>query len=69
MMIKANNKNVKERIWINPVTSEMTLQPLEPDADTPNSTMSVSLQFEKETQLLNHLLAKVESATQEEHSH
>ena len=28
--IKANSKIVKERIWINPVTSETTLQPLDP---------------------------------------
>ena len=59
MMIKSNNKNVKERIWIYPVTSEITLQPLEPDTDTPSCKVSVSLQFEKVTQL-NQLLAKVE---------
>ena len=64
----SNNKNVKERIWINLVTSEITLQPLEPDTDTPSCTMSVSLQFEKVTQMLDQLLAKVESATREEHS-
>ena len=66
---QSKHENVKERIWINPVTSEITLQPLERDTDTPSCTMSVSLQFEKVTQLLNQLLAKVESATREEHSH
>ena len=34
MMIKGKNIIMKERIWINPVTSEVTLQPLEPDTDT-----------------------------------
>ena len=31
--IKANNKIVKERIWINPVTSMIETQPLETDTD------------------------------------
>ena len=39
---QSKHENVKERIWINPVTSEMTLQPLEQDTDTPSCTMSVS---------------------------
>ena len=34
MMIKTKNITMKERIWINPVTSEITSQPLEPDTDT-----------------------------------
>ena len=31
--IKANSKIAKERIWINPVTSKITKQPLESDND------------------------------------
>ena len=31
--IKAKSKIEKERVWINPVTSETTLQPLEQDTD------------------------------------
>ena len=39
---QSKHENVKERIWINPVTGEITLQSLERDTDTPNCTMSVS---------------------------
>ena len=31
--IKANGKIVKERIWVNLVTSMIEIQPLEPDTD------------------------------------
>ena len=31
--IKANNKIVKERIWISPVTSKIETQPLDTDID------------------------------------
>ena len=34
MMIKGKNIIMKERTWINPVTSEITLHLLEPDTDT-----------------------------------
>merc|ERR1711916_348573 len=35
MTIKANNKIVKERIWINRVASEIVFQPLHPDTGAP----------------------------------
>ena len=41
MMINAKNIIMKERIWINAVPSEITLQPLDPDTDTPSCTRSV----------------------------
>ena len=66
---QSKHEDVKERIWINRVTGEITLQPLERGTDTPSCMTSVSGQFEKVTQLLNQLLAKAESATREEHSH
>ena len=31
--MKANSKIVKERIWINPVTNKIVIQPLEPYTD------------------------------------
>ena len=40
-MIKAKNITMKKRIWINVVTREITLQPLDPNTDTPNCTRSV----------------------------
>ena len=39
-MIKAKNIIMKERIWINAVPNEITLQPLDPDTDTPSCTRS-----------------------------
>ena len=35
MTIKVNSKIVRERIWINPVTSEITFQLLYPDTGAP----------------------------------
>ena len=40
MTIKAKNIIMKERIWINAVPSEITLQPLDPDTDTHSCTRS-----------------------------
>ena len=47
MSIKGKNTNMKERIWINCVVSEIVSQPSHSDTDTPSYTRSVSLQFEK----------------------
>ena len=46
LMIKANSKIVKERIWTGMVTSNIMKQHLESDTDA-RLTMSVSLQFER----------------------
>ena len=45
----ANSKLVKDRVWINPVTSKIVLQPLEPDTDAhlhEESVISVRIQAE-----------------------
>ena len=42
----ANSKLVKERIWINPGTSKIVLQPLEPAHLHEESVISVQIQAE-----------------------
>ena len=40
-MIKPENIIMKERIWFNAVSNEITLQPVDPDTDTPSCNRSV----------------------------
>ena len=51
----ANSKLVKEQIWINPVTSKIVLQPLEPDTDA-HLHEEVSCQCEYKPKLASRVL-------------
>ena len=39
---QSKHEDVKGRMWVNPVTGEITLQPLERVTDSPGCTMNVS---------------------------